>query len=84
LIVLPGTWTIQVGCDAIELLWEDGSNSRLCLLVVAALDNQVIPEEQQGGGFAIAAGTRGGLKDGWPSRHRPVPEIPSLNPWEVH
>lgn len=83
-IVSRGPWTDQ-GCrDAIELLWEDGSDSPFCIHLLMEQCDRLIPEAEQGGGFDIAVWTRGGMKGRWPGRYRVVAEIPCLEPWAAH
>jgi hypothetical protein len=83
-IVSRGPWTDQGGRDALELLWEDGSDNPFCLHLSAEQCDRLIPEAQQGGGFVIATWTRGGLQERWPGRYRVVDAIPCLLPWETH
>lgn len=83
-IVSRGSWVDQGNRDALELLWEDGSEAPFCLHLVAEQCDRLIPEEQQGGGFFITVWTRGGAKGRWPGRYRTVPEIPYLKPWNSH
>ena len=82
-IVSRGPWTDQGNRDALELLWEDGSNEPFCVHLVAEQTDRLIPEYQQGGGFVVTAWTRGGLKARWPGKYRVVPQIPDLTPWSV-
>ncbi len=83
-IVSRGPWTDQGGRDALELLWEDGSDSPFAVHLVAEQTDRLIPEYQQGGGFVVTAWTRGGLKGRWPGRYRVVGRIPDLTPWSGH
>lgn len=83
-IISRGPWIDQGGRDALELLWEDGSDSPFSIHLVAEQCDRLIPDTDQGGGFVVTAWTRGGLKDRWPGRYRVVPEIPCLEPWQAH
>lgn len=83
-LVSRGPWADQGGRDALELLWEDGSDNPFCLHLVAEQCDRLIPETDQGGGFVIAAWTRNGIQGEWPGRYRVVPEIPFLRAWESH
>lgn len=83
-IVSRGPWTDQGGRDALELLWEDRSDSPFVVHLVAEQTDRLIPEQQQGGGFVVTAWTRGGMKGRWPGRYRVVTEIPCLQPWSAH
>ncbi|MEA3641752.1 MAG: hypothetical protein VBE63_17705 [Lamprobacter sp.] len=83
-IVSRGPWPDQGGREALELLWEDGSDSPFCIHLVTEQTDRLIPEHQQGGGFVVTVWTRGGVKGRWPGRYRVVDEIPCLKPWESH
>jgi len=83
-IVSRGPWLDQGGREALELLWEDGSDSPFCIRLVAEQTDRLIPDTDQGGGFVVTAWTRGGLKGRWPGRYGVVTEIPCLQPWQAH
>ena len=83
-IVSRGPWSDQGGREALELLWEDGSDNPYCLHLVAEQTDRLLPDTDQGGGFVITAWTRGGLKGRWPGRYRRVDHIPYLEPWSAH
>lgn len=83
-IISRGPWTDQGGRDALELLWEDGSDAPFVVHLVTEQTDRLIPEYQQGGGFVIAAWTRWGMKGSWPGRYRTVAQVPCLKPWEAH
>ena len=83
-IISRGPWLDHGGREALELLWEDGSNNPFCIHLVAEQIDRLIPDTDQGGGFVVTAWTRGGLKGRWPGRYRVVPAIPCLEPWQAH
>lgn len=83
-VVSRGPWHDQGGRDALELMWDDGSEAPFAVHLVAEQTDRLIPDTQQGGGFAITAWTRGGLKGRWPGRYRVVASIPDLSPWAAH
>ena len=83
-IISRGPWADQGGRDALELLWEDDSDSPFCMHLVAEQTDRLLPDTDQGGGFVIAAWTRYGLKHRWPGRYRVVEQIPYLQPWAAH
>lgn len=84
-IVSRGQWTTEQGPrDALELLFEDGTEAPFAIHIVAEQTDRMIPEHQQGGGFVVAAWTRGGMKQRWPGRYRVVESIPCLDPWSDH
>lgn len=83
-IVSRGPWADQGGLEAIELLWEDGSDSPFSVHLVAEQCDRLIPDYEQGGGFVVTVWTRGGIKGRWPGRYRVVESIPCLQPWAAH
>ena len=64
-IVSRGPSVNEGGRDALELLWEDGSDAPFVVHLVAEQTVRLIPEYQQGGGFVIIALT--GLAQNPPS-----------------
>jgi hypothetical protein len=82
-IVSRGTWREQGNRDALELLWEDGSDSPFAIQLLAVQTDRLIPESHQGGGFVITVWTRAGIKGRWPGRYRVVESIPDLSPWST-
>lgn len=81
-IVSRGPWATEQGPrDALELLWEDGTDSPFCIHLLAEQCDRAIPETEQGGGFVVAAWTRSGQKHRWPGKYRQVDCIPFLEPW---
>jgi len=80
-IVSRGPWQDQGGREAIELLFEDESDSPYCLHLVAEQCDRLIPDTDQGGGFVITVWTRGGEKLRLPGKYRHVEKIPCLEPW---
>jgi len=82
-IVSRGPWTDQGGRDALELLWEDGSDSPYVIMLATEQCDRLIPDTDQGGGFVIAAWTRSGIKQRWPGKYRIVDSLPCLQPWSV-
>jgi len=64
-IVSRGAWAAQGGRDAIELLFEDNSDSPYCLHLSAQQTDRLLPEEDQGSGFIV----RPGVTESPTSRH---------------
>ena len=83
-IVSRGPWPEHSNREALELLFEDDSDAPFCLHLVAEQTDRLLPDTDQGGGFVIAAWTRGGLKQRWPGRYRRVDQLPCLQPWSSH
>ncbi len=82
-IVSRGPWHEHGGRDALELLFEDSSDSPYCLHLVAEQTDRLLPEENQGGGFVVTVWTRGGEKLRLPGKYRTVAAIPCLDPWSA-
>lgn len=83
-IVSSGPWIEHGDRPALELLFEDESDSPFCLHLVAEQTDRMLPDTDQGGGFVITAWTRGGEKGRWPWRYRKVDAIPCLDSWTEH
>lgn len=83
-IVSRGPWPEHGNREALELLFEDDSDAPFCLHLVAEQTDRLLPDTDQGGGFVIAAWTRGGLKQRWPGRYRCVNQLPCLQHWSSH
>jgi hypothetical protein len=82
-IVSRGKWREQGDREALELLFEDESDSPYCLHLSMEQTDRQLPEINQGGGFFVTVWTRGGEKLRLPGKYREVSEIPCLEPWSV-
>jgi hypothetical protein len=82
-IISRGPWHEQGGRDALELLFEDGSDAPYVVHLVAEQTDRLLPEDNQGGGFAVTVWTRGGEKLRLPGKYREVETLPCLEPWSV-
>lgn len=82
-IISRGPWHEQGGCDALELLFEDGSDSPYVVHLVAEQTDRLLPEDNQGGGFVVTVWTRAGQKLRRPGKYREVDGIPCLQPWST-
>jgi len=80
-IVSRGSWQDQDGREALELLWEDGTDTPYMITLVSEQCDRLIPDTEQGGGFVITAWTRAGLKQRWPGKYRIVGSLPCMQPW---
>ncbi len=77
-IVTRGKWQ---GRDALELLFEDRSDSPYAIHLVTEHTDRLIPEQEQGGGFVVTVWTRGGQKARLPGKYRVVENLPCLQEW---
>lgn len=82
-IVSRGPWHEQGGREALELLFEDGSDAPYSLHLVAEQTDRLLPETDQGGGFVVTVWTRAGEALRLPGKYRAVAAIPCLDPWVV-
>lgn len=83
-IVSRGPWRAQGNRDALELVFEDRSDSPFAIQLMAEQTDRLLPEQSQGGGFVILLQTRQGTHATLPGRYRVVPEIPCMEPWCAH
>lgn len=83
-IVSAGKWSAEGGRDALELLFEDGSDHPFCLHLVSEQTDRMLPDTDQGGGFVITAWTRSGERGRWPGKFRRVSVVPCLEEWVDH
>lgn len=80
-IVSRGPWPQAGKAEALELLFEDHSDSPFAIHLGAEQTDRLIPDIQQGGGFVIAAWTRAGEQLRLPGKYRRVARLPCLDPW---
>ena len=83
-IVSRGPWRAQGNRDALELVFEDGSDAPFSLQLMAEQTDRLLPDDSQGGGFDVIVQTRQGPQATRPGRYRVVPEIPCMEPWRAH
>lgn len=80
-IVSRGPWIENGSRDALELLFEDGSDNPYCLHMVAEQTDRLLPEDNQGGSFFVTIWTKAGEKLRFEGKYRTVQSIPCLDPW---
>ena len=83
-IVSRGPWADHGGRDALELLFEDGSDAPFCIHLVAEQCDRLVPDDDQGGGVIFAVWTPDGKKLQLPCKYRVVGALPCLQPWIDH
>lgn len=69
------------GKDALELMFEDHSDSPYCFHIMAEMTDRLIPEAEQGSGFYVALWTQKGQEMKLPGKYRTVETLPSLEQW---
>ena len=83
-IVSRGPWLERGGVDALELLFEDHSDTPYVLTLSRDSCDRILPAGDKGGGFYISVWTRGGQKLRLPGRYREVAALPCLEEWASH
>jgi len=69
------------GRDALELLFEDYTDSPYSIHIVTEQCDRLLPETDQGGGFVVSIWTRKGLEFERPGKYRVVGVLPCLEAW---
>lgn len=82
-IVSRGPWPRAGKDEALELLFEDGSDSPFSIHLGAEQTDRLLPDTDQGGGFVIVVWTRSGEQMRLPGKYRRVASLPCLDPWSA-
>jgi hypothetical protein len=82
-IVSRGPWLEHGQQDALEILFEDNSDSPYAIQLLASQTDRLLPEHNQGGGFDVVIWTRDGEQNRFTGKYRQVSTIPCLEPWSV-
>ena len=69
------------GRDALELLFEDSSDSPYAAHIVVEQTDRLIPKSDQGGGFVVSVWTQSGKQLQLPGKYRVVDFLPHMRPW---
>lgn len=80
-VISRGPWPEQRKKDALELMFEDHTDSPFCLHVAAEQCDRLILESDQGGGTVVAVWTRDGMQLQLPARYRIVGSLPCMDAW---
>ena len=81
IIISRGPWIEQGGRDAIELLFEDHTDSPFMLLLTMEQCDRTLPDTDQGRGKPATIWTREGLQLTLPAAYRRVNGLPYLQAW---
>lgn len=81
-IVTSGCWSERGGIAAVELLFEDHSDTPFMLTLPACQYDRMLPATDSGSAPYISVWTRGGQKLRLPGRLRHGHELPCLMAWE--
>jgi hypothetical protein len=79
-IVSRGPWRTHGGRTAIELLFEDGSNSPFVLTITEQQTDRLLPKSDEKGKFDVVIWSRDGEQLRRPGHYRIVKSIPCLRP----
>lgn len=80
-IISRGHWADQNNREALELLFDDGSDAPFVVTLVAEQCDRLIPDTDQGGGFVVAVWTEQGKQLERPGKYRHVAALPCLARW---
>lgn len=83
-IVSSGPWMEHEGVAALELLFEDRSDSPFVMVIPMTQSDRHLVDTNQLNGFYISVWTRGGQKLRLPGRYRKVASLPCLEEWNIH
>ncbi|WHF85236.1 hypothetical protein QDX08_24305 (plasmid) [Escherichia coli] len=73
------------GRDALELVFEDGSDAPFVIHMLSEQCDRLLPENNQGVGFVVTVWTRGGNQLRYPGKVPCWPEnLPDVSPWSEH
>jgi hypothetical protein len=72
------------GHDALELLFEDHSDTPLSIHIAMDQTDRIIPDSDQGAEFVITGWTKEEVKFRLPGKYRTVGDLPDLSPWSAH
>jgi len=81
-IVSHGRWREHGERDALEILFDDGSDNPFALHLGLEQTDRLPPQTEHGRSLVFTAWTQEGEQLRLPARYRVVVEIPCLQPWE--
>jgi hypothetical protein len=83
-IITRGPWPDKNRTEALELMFEDASDSPFAVHIGVEQSDRLIPECGQGAGLAVTVYTAQGPALELPARYRIMPQLPCLEPWGTH
>ena len=72
------------GRDALELVFEDGSDAPFVIHMLSEQCDRLLPENKRWRGFVVTVRTRGGNQLRYPGKYRVVENLPDVSPWSEH
>ena len=80
-IISRGFWEERNNRDALEVLFEDGSEAPFSIQLCAVQCDRLLPVSDHGGDVSFFAYTRKGMAFQLAEKYRVVETIPYLEPW---
>ena len=80
-VISRGPWPAGQKADAIEIMFEDDSDSPFCMHLSVEQCSQMLPESDIGSEFPFTIWTRNGKVGEVPGKYRRVATLPCLKPW---
>ncbi len=72
------------GHDALEIMFDDGSEEPYALHVLAQQSDRLMPDSEHGMPIAVAAWGPAGLLHTWRGKYRIGAELPDMSAWVEH
>lgn len=79
-VISQGTWHEMQADDALEILWEDGTDSPFAIYLASESTDRRLGRADAGKEYPFSAWTRKGKQREWPAQLRFVDSIPCLQP----
>lgn len=83
-VISSGPLVEHGGIPALQLMFEDHSDSPFCITITIAQTDRMLPSTDEGGGFYVSVWTKSGQKLRLPGRYRNVASLPCLDEWGAH
>lgn len=81
-IISRGPWPAKHASDALELLFEDGTDSPFAVRIGVEQTDRLIPDQRIETGLDVLVITRAGVVLRLPAGYRRVTGLPCMAPWE--
>lgn len=81
-IISRGPWPAKRASDALELLFEDGSDSPFAVRIGVEQTDRLIPDQRIATDLNVLVITRAGVALRLPGRYRRVAQVPCMKRWE--
>lgn len=81
-IISRGPWPAKGASDALELLFDDGTDSPFAVRIGVDQTDRLIPDQRIETGLEVLVITRAGVVLRLPGRYRRVAQVPCMQAWE--